>query len=70
LDELDRGFEDVIPPMSVDGRAEAAVADAWEVRREALSLADVGGLAEVKERLELAFLAPLRNPELRRFRGT
>ncbi|HVK20160.1 MAG TPA: ATP-binding protein [Actinokineospora sp.] len=30
-----------------------------------ITLADVGGLAEVKKRLELSFLTPLRNPELR-----
>lgn len=30
-----------------------------------VTLADVGGLAEVKRRLELSFLAPMRNPELR-----
>ena len=68
-DELNRDFADLVPPMFVEGRREDAVADAWEVTREAISLADVGGLAEVKERLELAFLAPLRNPELRRLYG-
>ncbi|MFB7896161.1 AAA family ATPase [Streptomyces xiamenensis] len=31
-----------------------------------LRLADVGGMREVKDRLEASFLAPLRNPELRR----
>ena len=30
-----------------------------------ITLADVGGLADVKRRLELSFLAPMRNPELR-----
>ena len=30
-----------------------------------LRLADVGGMEEVKKRLEAGFLAPLRNPELR-----
>src|SRR3954470_7209648 len=30
-----------------------------------VTLADVGGLDEVKRRLETAFLAPMRNPELR-----
>lgn len=30
-----------------------------------VTLADVGGLAEVKRRLDLSFLTPLRNPELR-----
>lgn len=68
-DELDRDFADVAPPMFVEGRPADALADAWEVTRETISLADVGGLAEVKERLELAFLAPLRNPELRRLFG-
>jgi SpoVK/Ycf46/Vps4 family AAA+-type ATPase len=30
-----------------------------------ITLADVGGLVDVKRRLELSFLAPMRNPELR-----
>ncbi|OLF10613.1 AAA family ATPase [Actinophytocola xinjiangensis] len=30
-----------------------------------ITLADVGGLTEVKKRLNLSFLSPLRNPELR-----
>lgn len=34
-----------------------------------ITLADVGGLVEVKERLDRSFLAPLRNPELRRTYG-
>ena len=34
-----------------------------------LRLADVAGLAEVKARLEAAFLAPMRNPELRKLYG-
>ena len=38
----------------------------WEVERPRLTLADVGGMREVKERLQTSFLAPLRNPELRR----
>ena len=36
---------------------------------EPVTLADVGGLTEVKQRLEQSFLAPLRNPELRRTYG-
>ncbi|MGH3396432.1 MAG: ATP-binding protein [Streptosporangiaceae bacterium] len=40
--------------------------DAYDSERPGLRLADVAGLAEVKARLEAAFLAPLRNPELRR----
>jgi AAA+ superfamily predicted ATPase len=34
-----------------------------------VTLADVGGLVDVKDRLEQSFLAPLRNPELRRTYG-
>ncbi len=36
---------------------------------ELVTLADVGGLVEIKERLEQSFLGPLRNPELRRAYG-
>ncbi|CAM2893940.1 AAA family ATPase [Actinomyces slackii] len=42
---------------------------AWEVEDPEIRLADVGGLADVKQRLEVSFLAPLRNPELRRLYG-
>jgi AAA+ superfamily predicted ATPase len=41
----------------------------FDVERTALRLADVGGMTAVKERLELAFLGPLRSPELRRLYG-
>jgi SpoVK/Ycf46/Vps4 family AAA+-type ATPase len=36
---------------------------------EPVTLADVGGLRDIKERLEQSFLTPLRNPELRRTFG-
>jgi AAA+ superfamily predicted ATPase len=42
---------------------------AFETERPSLRLADVGGMEAVKERLEVAFLAPMRNPELRRLYG-
>ena len=64
LAQLDGEFEGIVPPMFVDGGPEIA-ADAWEDSSERVTLADVGGLGTVKERLEVAFLAPLRNPELR-----
>ncbi len=38
---------------------------AFDVERSTLTLADVGGMESVKERLNAAFLAPLKNPELR-----
>lgn len=36
----------------------------WDAERPAVTLADVAGLAEVKQHLDATFLAPLRNPEL------
>lgn len=41
----------------------------WDVERPTLTLADVGGLDEVKARLNASFLAPLSNPELRELYG-
>ncbi|MFF7020910.1 ATP-binding protein [Streptomyces klenkii] len=51
-----------------DGHDDPAVS-AWDVETAGLSLADVGGMEQVKERLEAAFLAPMRNPELRKLYG-
>ncbi|MFF3836457.1 ATP-binding protein [Streptomyces sp. NPDC001930] len=57
-------------PQTADGDGTAGDADAWDVDAPgAVRLADVGGMDEVKERLEAAFLAPMRNPELRRLYG-
>ena len=41
----------------------------WDVEWPQLSLADVGGMENVKRRLNIAFLGPLKNPELRRAYG-
>ena len=60
---------EIIPPRFVENSPEqAAPADgtAYPVERSTVTLADVGGMADVKERLEIAFLAPMRNPELRK----
>ncbi|GAA4158835.1 ATP-binding protein [Gryllotalpicola daejeonensis] len=59
---------DVEPPFisTVEG---AGVAPVYDVERSHLTLADVGGMQTVKSRLEAAFLAPLRNPELRKMYG-
>ena len=38
----------------------------FDVERSTVRLADVGGMSNVKARLEAAFLAPMRNPELQR----
>jgi AAA+ superfamily predicted ATPase len=42
-----------------------AEADIGAMGAAGITLAEVGGLTEVKKRLQLSFLAPLRNPELR-----
>jgi SpoVK/Ycf46/Vps4 family AAA+-type ATPase len=61
--------EDIIEPAFVDAESADTPADAYEVERPAFGLADVGGMTEVKERLEVSFLTPMRNPELRRLYG-
>jgi AAA+ superfamily predicted ATPase len=70
---------DVVPPRFVeapvradgqDDQDESGDAEAWDVEAPGtVRLADVGGMREVKDRLEAAFLAPLRNPELRKLYG-
>jgi SpoVK/Ycf46/Vps4 family AAA+-type ATPase len=58
---------DIVPPPFVaDGPPTAPVAD---VETSTVRLADVGGLEAVKQRLEVAFLGPMRNPELARMYG-
>jgi SpoVK/Ycf46/Vps4 family AAA+-type ATPase len=59
--------EDVAAPRFLD---EAAAPDpqvgAFSAEPSTITLADVAGMEHVKERLQAAFLAPLRNPELRK----
>jgi AAA+ superfamily predicted ATPase len=69
-------LRDVLPAMFVgDGEtadsASAGIdeADAYDSEHTGLTLADVAGMTEVKQRLEAAFLAPMRNPDLRRLYG-
>ncbi|MET8399542.1 ATP-binding protein [Streptomyces sp900116325] len=57
-------------PLAADGGGDPGDATAWEVDTPGtVTLADVGGMEEIKERLEAAFLAPMRNPELGRLYG-
>lgn len=56
---------DVVRLRVIDG-GEAADA---EIERPQVRLSDVAGMQHVKQRLELAFLAPMRNPEMRRLYG-
>jgi AAA+ superfamily predicted ATPase len=65
-------LRDVLPAMFVgEGSVSAGLdeASAYDAEHTGLTLADVAGLDEVKKRLEAAFLAPMRNPELRKLYG-
>jgi SpoVK/Ycf46/Vps4 family AAA+-type ATPase len=79
-----RELSDTIPPrfmsgppsaddrVSADDEPQPVRGDGdrmFDVETSTVRLADVGGMTAVKERLELAFLGPLRNPELRRLYG-
>ncbi|QMU75582.1 ATP-binding protein [Streptacidiphilus sp. PB12-B1b] len=65
-------LSDVVQPRFVQPAAADGADDdpgdepAWDIETSHIGLADVGGMTEVKKRLEAAFLAPMRNPELRR----
>ncbi len=56
------------PRLRVAHRGEPA-GEEWRVEKSALTLVDVGGMETVKRRLNVAFLAPLRNPDLRKLYG-
>jgi AAA+ superfamily predicted ATPase len=67
-------LRDVLPAMFVGDAPDSPPAgldqaDAYDAEHAGLTLADVAGMTEVKQRLEAAFLAPMRNPELRRLYG-
>jgi AAA+ superfamily predicted ATPase len=57
---------DIVEPAFVD---DPEASGGYDVERPSLRLADVGGMDAVKERLDAAFLLPLRNPELRKAYG-
>jgi AAA+ superfamily predicted ATPase len=69
---------DVLPPRFVgpDGSAERVGVESgdpdsrvFDVEQTGLRLSDVAGMTDVKDRLQAAFLAPMRNPELRKLYG-
>jgi SpoVK/Ycf46/Vps4 family AAA+-type ATPase len=59
-------LEGIVEPAFVGEPAEPGDG---EVEHFELRLADVGGMEDVKRRLETAFLTPMRNPELRQMYG-
>jgi SpoVK/Ycf46/Vps4 family AAA+-type ATPase len=69
--QAENQVSDVVQPkfVTADDSDQSPHEGAFDVERSTVTLADVGGMTEVKRRLEAAFLAPLRNPELRRLYG-
>jgi AAA+ superfamily predicted ATPase len=65
---LDAELSDIADTMFVDS-GPSPVAAGWRPEPVEVTLADVGGMQQVKDRLEAAFLAPLRNPGLRELYG-
>jgi AAA+ superfamily predicted ATPase len=66
LSRLDAELFDIVPPQYANTPSGG---DSFDVERVGLRLSDVGGMSEVKARLEASLLAPLRNPELARLYG-
>ncbi|MEU4561133.1 AAA family ATPase [Actinoplanes sp. NPDC023936] len=70
---MEQQFGDVVPPRfthtgepdPVRGHQDRV----FDVESSTITLADVGGMADVKKRLEVSFLGPLRNPKLRSLFG-
>ena len=53
----------------VEAPGDSTPDDSDLLERPEITLADVGGLEQVKRRIDMAFLAPLRNPEMRKLYG-
>ncbi|XVU22237.1 AAA family ATPase [Actinoplanes sp. CA-054009] len=71
---MEEEFGDVVPPRfaradgepdPVQGHADRA----FDIETSRITLADVGGMEEVKKRLEISFLGPMRNPKMRSLFG-
>ncbi len=59
---------DIVEPAFVQSVG-AGVGDDIDVENPGVTLADVAGMESVKERIDLAFLTPMRNPEIGRLYG-
>lgn len=57
------------PRIPVREEKEETDPTGWEVERPEITLSDVAGMAEVKRRLNMAFLAPMRNPDMMKLFG-
>jgi AAA+ superfamily predicted ATPase len=59
---------DIVPPPLLEAEPGPPAPDT-DLEPSGVRLTDVGGLDAVKQRLEIAFLGPMRNPELARLYG-
>jgi SpoVK/Ycf46/Vps4 family AAA+-type ATPase len=68
---MEQQFGDVVAPRFTGAPDPVRGAEdrIFDVERATVTLADVGGMADVKKRLEVSFLGPLRNPKLRSLFG-
>ncbi|SDT38706.1 ATP-binding protein [Actinoplanes derwentensis] len=71
---MEEQFGDVVPPRFARGDGEpdpvrGTEDRVFDVERPPVTLADVGGMTDVKKRLEVSFLGPLRNPKMRSLFG-
>ncbi|XVV09428.1 AAA family ATPase [Actinoplanes sp. CA-131856] len=71
---MEQEFGDVVPPRftRADGEPDPVQGHAdrtFDIETSRVTLADVGGMQEVKKRLEISFLGPMRNPKLRSLFG-
>jgi SpoVK/Ycf46/Vps4 family AAA+-type ATPase len=67
LRAMEADLAGVLPATFVDGPSRSELA--FDSEATTIRLGDVGGMSEVKERLEAAFLAPLRNQDLVKLYG-
>ena len=68
---MEQDLGDIVPPrFSHSAEPVRGPEDrTFDVETSTITLADVGGMEEVKKRLEISFLGPLKNPELRTLFG-
>ena len=71
-----RGGGGISPPPTANDRTAISVSaededgpGTWEPERPSITLQDVAGMETVKRRLNIAFLAPMQNPDLRKLYG-
>jgi ATP-dependent 26S proteasome regulatory subunit len=69
LRRLDAELDGIALPRYVESDASDSADGIFDVENAGVRIADVGGMTEVKARLEAAVLAPLRNPELLKLYG-